>query len=51
MNKQEIINYLIGIIEHGSDQDLLQLYNSLTGRGLTIDQVHWQEKATAKTEK
>ena len=28
MNKQEIIDYLMSIIEHGSDADLLKLYNS-----------------------
>ena len=41
--QQEIINYLMGIIEHGSDQDLLELYNCHTERDLTIDQVNWED--------
>jgi len=28
MNKQEIVDYLMSIIEHGSDADLLKLYNA-----------------------
>jgi len=43
MNKQEIINYLMSVIEHGSDQDLLELYNAYTDSGLTIEQVNWEE--------
>jgi len=35
MTKQEVIDYLMGIIEHGSDQDILELYNSYTGNKLT----------------
>ena len=43
ITQQEIIDYLMGIIEHGSDQDLLELYNSYTERDLTIDQVNWED--------
>lgn len=43
ITQQEIINYLMGIIEHGSDQDLLELYNSYTESNLTIDQVNWED--------
>ena len=43
ITEQEIIDYLMGIIEHGSDQDLLELYNSHTERGLTINQVNWED--------
>ena len=39
MNKQEIINYLISIIEQGSDKDILDLYNAYTGENLTIEQI------------
>lgn len=44
ITQQEIIDYLMGIIEHGSDQDLLELYNSHAERGLTIDQVNWENQ-------
>ena len=43
LKQSEIVDYLMGIIEHGSDQDLLELYNSHTERGLTIDQVNWED--------
>jgi hypothetical protein len=43
ITQQEIIDYLMQVIEHGSDQDLLELYNSHTERGLTIDQVNWED--------
>ena len=41
ITQQEIIDYLTAIIEHGSDQDLLDLYNSHAERDLTIEQVNW----------
>jgi hypothetical protein len=43
ITQQEIVDYLMSIIEHGSDQDLLELYNAYTDSGLTIDQVAWEE--------
>jgi len=43
ITKQEIIEYLMSIIEHGSDQDLLELYNAYTEGNLTINQVNWEE--------
>jgi hypothetical protein len=39
MNKEELINYLISIIEQGSDKDILDLYNAYTGENLTIEQI------------
>ena len=42
ITQQEIIDYLMGIIEHGSDQDLLELYNAYTQQTLTIEQVDWE---------
>ena len=41
ITQQEIIDYLMGIIEHGSNQDLLELYNAYAERDLTIEQVNW----------
>ena len=42
ITQQEILDYLMGIIEHGSDQDLLDLYNAHAERDLTIEQVNWE---------
>ena len=39
---QEIIDYLVTIIEHGSDKDLLELYNAYAKQTLTIEQVDWE---------
>ena len=43
ITQQEIIDDLMGIIEHGSDLDLLELYNAYTDSGLTMEQVNWEE--------
>lgn len=43
ITQQEIIDYLMSIIENGSDQDLLELYNAYTDSDLTIEQVNWEE--------
>jgi len=46
MNKptyQEIIEYLTSIIEHGSNKDLLELYNAYTKQALTIEQVETKQ--------
>ena len=44
MNKEELINYLISIIEQGSDKDILDLYNAYTGNNLTIEQIEGWNK-------
>ena len=41
ITQQEITLYLMAIIEHGSNQDLLELYNAHAERELTIEQVNW----------
>jgi len=46
MNKptyQEIIDYLTSVIEHGSNEDLLKLYNAYTKQALTIEQVETKQ--------
>ena len=43
LTKQEIVNYLTEIIEHGSHSDLLELYCVYTGEKLTLDQINWEE--------
>ena len=43
LTKQEIVNYLTAIIEHGSNLDLLELYCVYTGKKLTLDQIDWEE--------
>ncbi len=41
ITQQEMIDYLMGVIEDGSDADLLELYNAYTKLGLTMEQVDW----------
>ena len=43
ITRQEIIDYLMQIIEHGSVQDLLEIYNSNKESPLTLDQVNWED--------
>ena len=47
MNKltyQEIIEYLTSVIEHGSNQDLLELYNAYTKQDITIEQLKTEQE-------
>jgi len=47
ITQSEIVDYLMGIIEHGSRWDLLELYNSHTDHGekdqtdIHADEVDW----------
>jgi hypothetical protein len=47
LKQSEIVDYLMGIIEHGTRWDLLELYNSHTNHGeedqtdIHADEVDW----------
>ena len=41
MNRQDLVDEIMSIVEHGSDADLLDMYNKTNETDLTFEDIDW----------